>query len=127
MYFDNFFSSPALLMNLMESGTYGCGTQRSNRKDFPKDLTQYLKKGLPNRGDSLTKQSGYLSVHLWQDNRPVLVIASNSNPAQKTTVERKNKNGTHALLVAQKQSWTITSIWVELTVMTNFDNTIVYV
>ena len=89
-------------MNLMESGTYGCGTLRSNRKDFPKDLTRYLKKGLPNRGDSLTKQSGYLSVHLWQDNRPVLVIASNSNPAQKTTVERKNKNGTRVTVSCPK-------------------------
>ena len=33
-----------------------------------------------------------LTVSVWQDNRPVVVIASNSGPAVSTSVTRKNKD-----------------------------------
>ena len=102
MYFDNFFSSPALLRELNALGTYACGTLRSNRKDFPRELKQYLKKGLANRGDFVSKQSGYLSVHLWQDNRPVVLISSNTSPTEVSTVERKLKNGTQTTVSCPK-------------------------
>ena len=34
-----------------------------------------------------------LTVSLWEDNHPVVVIASNSDPAVSTSVTRKNKDG----------------------------------
>ena len=126
MYFDNFFSSPALLRELREMGTYACGTLRGNRKDFPQEIKPYLNKGLPNRGDFVSKQSGYLSVHLWQDNRPVVIISSNISPTEVTTVERKLKDGTKKLLAAPKQSQSTTSIWVESIEMINSVNTMGY-
>lgn len=38
VYFDNFFTSKALLLDLLSLGLYGCGTVRSNRKGFPVQL-----------------------------------------------------------------------------------------
>lgn len=38
VYFDNFFTSKRLICDLEEVGIYGCGTARSDRKEFPVDL-----------------------------------------------------------------------------------------
>lgn len=47
VYFDNFFTSIPLLERLRVEKTLACGTIRSNRKDFPKNLTpdKSLKRG----------------------------------------------------------------------------------
>ena len=55
IYFDNFFSSVDLLLDLLKLGLYGCGTLRSNRKGFPEDLKPLLKKELE-RGEYKAKQ-----------------------------------------------------------------------
>ena len=96
LYFDNFFSSVDLLLDLLHVGLYGCGTLRSNRKGFPKDLTAYVKKGLKKRGDSVsrTNQGSNISISIWQDNRPVVLISSNSDPACSETVLRRKRDGT---------------------------------
>ena len=96
IYFDNFFSSPDLLLDLSRVGLYACGTLRSNRKGFPQDLKQFLKKGLSKRGEYLFRQCGNLTVTLWQDSKPVVVIATNSDPHETCTVQRKAKNGTRS-------------------------------
>ena len=49
LYFDNFFSSIDLLLDLLKVGLYGCGTLRSNRCGCPTDLKPYVKKGLKER------------------------------------------------------------------------------
>ena len=76
---------------------------------FPSDLQPYLKRGLKERGDFLVrqctmakgegwernhKQSNRLSVSLWQDNQPVLVVSTNSDPSESTQVQRRHKDGT---------------------------------
>ena len=96
LYFDNFFSSVDLLLDLLRVGLYGCGTLRSNRKGFPKDLAAYVKKGLKKRGDSVsrTNQGSNIAVSIWQDNRPVVLISSNSDPTCSETVLRKKRDGT---------------------------------
>ena len=38
MYCDNFFTLPSLFKELLERGTYACGTVRQNGKGFPSDL-----------------------------------------------------------------------------------------
>ena len=73
---------------------YSCGTLRSNRKGFPSDLKPYLKKGLNERGESKVRQHENITVSLWQDNRPVVVISTNSDPTETTTVQRKVRDGT---------------------------------
>lgn len=86
VYFDNYFSSVDLLLNLQCSGLYGCGTLRSNRKGFPPQLKQPAKKGFKKRGESKTCQMKSLTVSVWQDNKAVTVISTNSDPTQMKSV-----------------------------------------
>ena len=94
VYFDNYFSSVDLLLDLLRNGLYGCGTLRSIRKGFPSQLKEPLKKGLKERGESKTCQMKILTVSVWQDNKTVSVIATNSDPTTPQTVTRKHKDGT---------------------------------
>ena len=108
VYFDNFFSSMQLLLNLAKDGIYSCGTLRSNRIGFPVDLIPHVQKGLTSRGDYITrqcksakspnwvrnkKQSSRLAVTVWQDNQPVVVVATNCDPTKSTHVQRYQKDG----------------------------------
>ena len=93
LFFDNYFSSVDLLLDLHRDGLYGCGTLRANRKGFPPQLKPHVKKGFKERGESRTCQSNNLTVSLWQDNKPVTVIATNSDPTQMDSVSRKHKDG----------------------------------
>ena len=52
-----------------------------------------MKKGLRNRGDFEVVQYRNLTVYLWQDTEPVIVISSNTNTTDKTTVTRKQHDG----------------------------------
>jgi len=83
-----------LLLDLLRVGLYGCGTLRSNRKGFPPDLKPLVKKGPGEQGDYRVRQHKHLTVALWQDNRPVVVISTNSDPTQPTTVQQKARDGT---------------------------------
>ena len=60
IYYDNYFSSVNLALDLFRAGLYSCGTLQSNRKGFPKPLKPLVKKGLAKRGDSKTYQQGTL-------------------------------------------------------------------
>ena len=62
VYFDNFFTGIGLLLDLLKSGLYGCGTLRSNRKGFPVDLKSVVKKGMKERGESQTHQYNNLTM-----------------------------------------------------------------
>ena len=46
VYFDNFFKSPSLLIELAKVGLYACGTVNTNRKGFPQTLKETAKKGM---------------------------------------------------------------------------------
>jgi hypothetical protein len=54
LFFDNYFSSVNLLLDLHRDGLYGCGTLRANRKGFPPQLKPLVKKGFKERGESRT-------------------------------------------------------------------------
>lgn len=94
VYFDNFFTGVGLLLDLLKSGLYGCGTLRSNRKGFPEDLKPVVKKGMKQRGESQTRQYHNLTVSVWQDNKAVTVAATNGDPTIDVQVMRKKKDGT---------------------------------
>ena len=94
IYFDNFFTSIDLLVDLFKIGLYGCGTLRTNRTGFPQSLKLVAKKGFKERGKSITYQHHNLTVSVWQDNKPVIVAATNVDPTESTMVDRKQKDGT---------------------------------
>ena len=51
VFLDNFYSSPALLQDLLEEGFEACGTLRSNRKGIPEDVkTAKIRKGEKAKG-----------------------------------------------------------------------------
>ena len=89
-----FFPSVDLLIDHLRVGVYGCGTLRSNCKGFPQDLKPLLKKGLSERGEYRVRQHENITVSVWQDNRPVVVISTNSDPTVTTTVQWKMRDGT---------------------------------
>ena len=94
MYCDNYFSSVNLFLDLKRSGLYACGTLRTNRKGFPNELKSVAKKGLGERGKAEVRQNGNLTVSVWQDSKPVTVLATNADPTKSESVQRKTKDGT---------------------------------
>lgn len=89
VYFNNYFTSFDLLLDLEKSNLYGCGRMRSNRKGFPTELKPVVKKRMKERGESKTYQHENLTVCAWQDNKTVLVAANNSDPTVDEQVLRK--------------------------------------
>ena len=112
LYFDNYFSSVNLLLDLWRNGLYGCGTMRTNPKGFSKQLKHYVKKGLAVRGDSMTVQhkDSNMTVSLWQDSCLVVIIAINVNGTTKDTIKRRRMaverlTHVHHLLTYTIDSW----------------------
>ena len=92
VYVDNFFTSLPLLEDLESKGILLCGTYRTNRTGFPKELQdRTLLKGMV-RGDSVARHKENTTCTVWIDKRPVYVV-SNAFPPDSTTVKRKNADG----------------------------------
>ncbi|CAK1582657.1 unnamed protein product [Parnassius mnemosyne] len=90
VYFDNFFSSVALLEKLKTENTYACGTVRSNRKGLPQNM---LPDSKMKRGESDYRFSNLdIGYWKWKDNK-VVHLVSNFHGNEEATVSRKEKNG----------------------------------
>ena len=94
VYFDNYFTSISLLINLLKIGIYNCGTMRTNRKGSPDDLKAVAKKGFTERGQSKIWQYNNVTISVWQDTKPVVVAATNCDPTASNSVTRKQRDGT---------------------------------
>ncbi|XP_023313019.1 piggyBac transposable element-derived protein 4-like [Anoplophora glabripennis] len=115
VYFDNFFSSFRLLSKLYDKNTFACGTFRTNRKNYPKELLADEK--VLKTGQSDCDMSDDISVAKWKDRgkKSVVVISSMHNPNVKETVLR-TKLEIENLLVVPPRSMTTTNLWVLLIV-----------
>jgi hypothetical protein len=102
IYIDNYFTSIPLMLSLTQNDLYGCGTMRANRLGFPAQFKPLIKKGFPNRGEYKALQYENLTIYLWQDTKPVLVISSNTTPTDKITVSRKKNDGSTILINCPK-------------------------
>ena len=90
-FFDNFFTSPALVKELLERKTYACGTCRVRRRGWPKDLVFGQKTKKADRmqpGETKMRQDGVMVATVWQDKRTVTVLSSGVQPEMGTAKRR---------------------------------------
>ena len=92
VFMDNFFTSIPLFEELKQNATQACGTYRTNRAGFPRDLTTKQNLKQLKRGDFLTRHKGNMTALVWMDRKPVYV-ASNAHQPTAGTVSRKNPDG----------------------------------
>ena len=92
LFFDNYFTSVNLLSTLLSKGTYACGTIRTNRKQYPAEISEEVKKS--SRGESAFHQCGNLVATAWKDNKVVNIASTLADPADHTTITRRQKDGT---------------------------------
>ena len=95
LFTDNYYTSPQLYLTLYKKGVNACGTARTNRKEFPKDLIKTSRE--KQRGYHDYRSNGPLLAVVWYDRKFVHFVSTmhcatlnDSLP----TVMRKNKDGT---------------------------------
>uniref|UniRef100_UPI00398EFAF2 piggyBac transposable element-derived protein 4-like n=1 Tax=Pristiophorus japonicus TaxID=55135 RepID=UPI00398EFAF2 len=76
IYFDRFFTTPAVMVELERQGTRACGTTHLNRRGLP---TQAKKIQLKVQGDVRFFQKGSLLLTIWKDKRQVATLSTNQN------------------------------------------------
>ena len=88
VFFDNFFTSPALLIKQLEMGIYATGTVRTNRKNMP--VLKHDKE--MKRGGHDWFSSNHLSAIKWTDNMLVILLSNYFNPKQMQQIELRVKD-----------------------------------
>ncbi|XP_051956388.1 piggyBac transposable element-derived protein 4-like isoform X2 [Xyrauchen texanus] len=90
VWFDNFYTSPALMVKLLEMGTNACGKCRVNRKLFPaefKDIKRWERKAA--RGDMRwCRIEGNILVIQWKDTHAVTCLSNFHNANESTKITR---------------------------------------
>ena len=109
LFFDNYFTSVNLLSALLEKGTYACGTIRMNRKQYPAEISEEVKKC--NCGESAFRQCGNLVATAWKDNKVVNIASTLADP-QEHASQQKTKKMVRSWLCSVPCVWlSTTSIW----------------
>ncbi|XP_053187732.1 piggyBac transposable element-derived protein 4-like [Scomber japonicus] len=94
LYIDDFYTSPALFLDLLDKKVLACGTIREQRIGFPRDRPGGLDSKSP-RGTIRWIREGPLVFVQWRDTRDVS-ICSTIHPAHSdNTVQRKVKADGH--------------------------------
>ncbi|XP_070548372.1 piggyBac transposable element-derived protein 4-like [Ptychodera flava] len=88
LYYDNFFSSLRLAVDLLNRRTYVCSTVRKNSKGLPPAVSKSATKLKP--GDYVYRKSGEIIATLWHDKRDVTLLSTNCNPGG-VEIQRKGK------------------------------------
>jgi hypothetical protein len=92
LYLDRGFTSPVLLDELLRRGIRCCGTVNANRKELPVELLSTADQLRDN--EFAYRQRGELGMIVWKDRRLVYLLTTHTSPAETTTIERRNKDGT---------------------------------
>ena len=74
VWFDNWFNSTELLLELLSRSTLACGTCRSNRSGLPRSVTS--KNVRLKRFETVYRRKGNLLCLKWMDKRPVTMLSS---------------------------------------------------
>ena len=90
VWFDNWFNSVKLLLEMLARYTYGAGTVRTNRKDLPKAVVgKWVKL---KKGESVHHQKGHLLCLCWCNKRPVTMLSTMHEVAEVVTKRKYNYN-----------------------------------
>ena len=87
VFFDNFFTSPNLMLKLFEDGIYAAGTIKSNRKHMPTLKADKQMK----RGEHDWLECDTISATKWMDNRSVILLSNYHNPSVVQEIKRRVK------------------------------------
>ena len=107
VFFDNFFTSPNLILKLFEDGIYATGTVRSNRKHMP--TLKADKQMKRDEHDWLACDT--ISTTKWMDNRSVILLSTIIQVFSKKSMEearvqkRKWRYVVLLLLVCITRTW----------------------
>ena len=95
VYFDNFFTSLELLQTLFCNKTLSCGTLRSGRRGFPKEMYDKKENNKLERGTCVFRRKGPITAVTWMDNKPVNVVCTLKVVSGEATkpVKRRKKDG----------------------------------
>ena len=87
LFIDNFYTSPSLLLKLLEQGTFCTGTVRTNRKGFPKQLLPDTKHPVGTFRFAVCKQNTQLIGAWWRDRKDVFVLTTMHNISGSTVMK----------------------------------------
>lgn len=92
VYFDNYFTSLALMQDLKKAKIYACGTVRKDRKGLPSDFRpdKDMSRG---EFDWRTNRENITALK-WKDKKGIHFISNFHNPQDVTSVNRRQKDGT---------------------------------
>nr|XP_006812366.1 PREDICTED: piggyBac transposable element-derived protein 4-like [Saccoglossus kowalevskii] len=77
IYYDNFFSSVQIALDLYSKDTYICSTIRKNSKGLPGEIKNSVKM---KQGDYIVRQSQKVVACTWYDKREVRMLTTNCSP-----------------------------------------------
>jgi hypothetical protein len=91
LYFDRFFTSTKLILDLLKKGMYACGTVMKNRKHLPEEIKRLQ---LKTQGESSVFQCNEerkILCSTWLDKKEISIISTNVNHNIVTVNRRKGK------------------------------------
>lgn len=90
VFFDNYFNSYPLQVDLYKDNILACGTVNSNRKFLPQlKEDKHLKRG---EHDYRVSDEN-VAILKWKDKRSVFILTNNIDPTQTGIVTRRERNG----------------------------------
>ena len=86
LFFDNFFTSSALVHKLQQEKIFCCGTVRQNRKGMPKDLKKDKDVA---RGEINRRKSQGLHLVKWMDTKGVVLLSTIDSSVPTVNVKQR--------------------------------------
>ena len=87
LFIDNFYTSPTLLLDLHDLGTYCTGTVQTNRKVFPKALKPDVTHATGTFHFATCKEEKLIAIS-WRDRRDVFALSTMHNLSATTILKR---------------------------------------
>ncbi|KAG1972424.1 hypothetical protein F2P79_000440 [Pimephales promelas] len=101
VFMDNFYTSPGLLLDLLDKKTLACGTIRSHQQGFPRTMTNDLSLRAQ-KGSMRWLREGKLLFVRWMDSKMVSMCSTMHKAYDGSTITRRVRN--------PKKEWEIREI-----------------